>query len=125
MSAVEDLGALASALAAREQRNAQASGRAEAADGLKMLARQELGRRHQCRLRAGLDGARHGQKRDDGLAAADVALKQAKHAMRARKIGVDLGERALLRAGEREGEGGEDRFPQLPRCRQDAVRRGA
>src|SRR4029450_4221882 len=45
---IEDLGARASALAAREQRDAQGSGRAEAADGLKMLARQQLGRRYQC-----------------------------------------------------------------------------
>ena len=112
---VEDLGALASALAAREQRNAQASRRAEAADGLKMLARQQFGRRHQCRLRAGLDRRRHGEERHDRLAAADIALEQAQHAAGAREIGVDLGERAGLRAREREGQGGEDRFAQLSR----------
>ena len=78
-----------------------------------MLPRQQLGRRHQRRLRAGLHRARHGEQRDDGLAAADIALQQAQHAMRAREVGVDLGERAGLRAGQLEGEGGEDRLAQL------------
>ena len=90
----EDLGALAPALAPGEQRDAQAAAAPKRADGLQMLARQQLGRRHQCGLRAGLDRARHGEQRDDGLAAADIALQQAQHAMRAREIGVDLGKRA-------------------------------
>ena len=64
------------------------------ADGLEMLTREQLGRRHQRRLRARLDRACHSEQRDHGLAAADIALQQPQHAMRAREIGVDLGERA-------------------------------
>ena len=78
-----------------------------------MLPREQLGRRHQCGLRAGLHGGRHGEQRNDGLAAADIALKQTQHAVMAREIGVDLAERAILRAGQLEGEGGEDRLAQL------------
>ncbi len=98
---LHDLRALAPALAAGEERDAQAGRRGEAADGLQMLARQQLGRRHQRRLRARLDGRRHGEQRHHGLAAADIALEQAEHAVRAREIGVDLGQRAFLRARER------------------------
>jgi hypothetical protein len=61
-------------------------------------------------LRAGLDRCRHGKERDHGLAAADVTLQQAEHAVRAGEVGVDLGERARLRSRQREGELGED-FP--------------
>ena len=86
----------------------RAAARPTAAMVLKMLPRKNLGRRHQRRLRAGLDRGRHGEQRDHGLAAADIALQQAEHAVRAGEIGVDLAERAGLRAGEREGQGGED-----------------
>ena len=79
---------------------------AKAVDGLEMLARQKLGRRHQRGLRASLDRGRHGEQRDDGLAAADIALQQPQHAVRAGQVGVDLGKRARLRAGELEGKGG-------------------
>ena len=47
-----------------------------------MLAGQDLGRRHQRRLTAALDRDQHRQQRDDGLAAADIALQQAHHAAR-------------------------------------------
>src|SRR3990172_10576666 len=83
---LHDLGALAAALAAGKERDAQARTRAEPADGLKMLARQKLGRRHQRRLRARLDGGGHGEQRHHGLAAADIALAQAKHTVRAVEI---------------------------------------
>ena len=112
---IDDLRALAAAFAPGEQRDAQARGSAERADGREMLAREQLGRRHQRGLRAGLDRGRHGEQRDDRLAAADIALQQTQHAMRAREIGVDLGERAGLRAGQLEGEGVEDRVAQLAR----------
>ena len=55
----------------------------------------------------------HGEQRDHGLAAADIALQQTQHALRAREIGVDLGQRAGLRAGQLEGQGGEDRLAEL------------
>ncbi len=105
---VDDLRALAAALAPGEERDAQARRSAEVADGLEMLARQELGRRHQRRLRARFHGGGHGQQRHHGLAAADIALEQAKHAVGAFKVGIDLGQRASLRAGQLEGEGGRE-----------------
>ncbi len=40
---------------------------------MRVLARQDLGRRHQRRSRAALDCDQHRGERDDGLAAADVA----------------------------------------------------
>ena len=77
----------------------------ERRDGGEMLARQDLGRRHQRGLAAGLDGARHGQQRHDRLAGADIALQQAQHALGPGQVGVDLGERLLLRAGQRDRAG--------------------
>ena len=100
---------LAPALAARKQRDAQARWRGESFDGFQMLARQNLRRRHQRGLRARLDGRRHGEQRDDGLAAAHIALQQAHHAVRRRKVGVDLREHAELRRREPERKLGEDR----------------
>jgi hypothetical protein len=70
-----------------------------------MLPRQDLGRRHDGRLPARFDGARHGEERDRRLARSDVALEQAQHALVGGHVAADVGERALLRAGEREGEG--------------------
>ena len=113
---LDDLRALAAPLAPREQRDAQARGGAERADGLKMLAGEQLGRRHQRRLRSRLDRACHGEQRDHGLAAADIALEETQHALRAREIGVDLGQGAGLRAGQREGQRGEDGLAELAGC---------
>ena len=95
---LDDLRALAAPLAPGEQRDAQAGRGAEAADGGQMLPRQQLGRRHQRRLRAGFDRTRHGEQRHHRLAAADIALEQAQHAVRAGEIAVDLGQRVGLRA---------------------------
>ena len=58
------------------------------------------------RLAAGLDHVRGRKQSDDGLARADVAMQQAKHAMRLRQIGDDVGDRALLRWRQRIGQGG-------------------
>ena len=69
-----------------------------------MLPRQNLGRRHERRLAAGLDHMRGGKKRHHGLAGADVALEEAKHALRLRQIGDDVGDRACLRRGQRIGQ---------------------
>ena len=62
-----------------------------------MLTREDFGRRHQRGLRAGFDGAEHGEEGDERLAGADVALQQAQHALRRRHVGVDLAERGDLR----------------------------
>ena len=71
---LDDLRALAAPFAPGEQRDAQARGSTERADGRQMLPREQLGRRHQRGLRTSLDRGGHGEQRDDGLAAADIAL---------------------------------------------------
>ena len=62
----------------------------ERRDGGKMLARQQLRRRHQRGLPAGLGDVRHGDQRDDRLAGADIALQQPQHAVLAGEIARDL-----------------------------------
>ena len=106
--AVEDVGALAALFAAGEDRGRQAGARGERRDGGEMLAREDFGRRHQGRLAAGLGGARHGEQPDHRLAGADIALQQAQHALGLGEIGMDLGQRLFLRAGQRIGECGTD-----------------
>ncbi len=64
-----------------------------------MLLGENFGRRHQRRLRAGLDRAQHGEQRHQGFAGADIALQQAQHAVRGSKIGVDFREGLQLRGG--------------------------
>ena len=81
---------------------------ASGAIGGEMLARQNLGRRHERGLASGFDHGRGGQQRDDGLAGADVAMQQPQHAVRLRQIGDDVGDRALLRRRQRIGQGGDD-----------------
>lgn len=56
-----------------------AFGRAETGKRFKMLAGKDLGGGHEGSLRAGLDGLEHGVHGDEGLARADIALKQAHH----------------------------------------------
>ena len=77
---------------------ASASGASE----LEVLAGEDLGRRHQRRLPAGLDRGQHREERDQGLARADVALQQPVHPRRRRHVGGDLGDGARLRAGRRD-----------------------
>ena len=64
---------------------------------LQVLLGEDLGRRHQRALPAGVDRARRGERRDDRLAGADVALQQAVHRHGAAEVGVDLGGDAPLR----------------------------
>ncbi len=106
--AVEDAGALAAALAAGEDRDAHAGGLGQRRDRLQMLAREDLGRRHQGGLAAGLDDRSRREKRDDGLAGADVALEQAEHALGLAEIGIDVGDRRALAPGQRERQRRQD-----------------
>ncbi len=55
-----------------------------------VLAREDLGRRHQRGLAARLDGGQHGDERDQRLARADIALQQAHHAGGAGHVADDL-----------------------------------
>ena len=70
----------------------------------KVLLGQDLGGRHEGGLVTAVDRAAGGERGDDGLAAADIALQQALHRMRALQIATDLGQGALLcgRQGERQ-----------------------
>ena len=67
-----------------------------------MLLGEDLGGRHDRRLPAVLDRLQRGERRDDGLAAADVALQQALHRVRLGEVGAISAWRLLLRARERE-----------------------
>ncbi len=67
-----------------------------------VLLGEDLGRRHQRALPARADRGGRRQRRDDGLAGADVALQQPVHRLRQREVGRDLVDDTALRAGQRE-----------------------
>ena len=67
-----------------------------------VLLREELRGRHERGLGARGDGDARGERRDDRLAGPHVALEEARHGDALREVGADLGERAALRARERE-----------------------
>ena len=69
-----------------------------------MLPGQHIGRGHDGRLRACFDRRRHGERGDDRLPAPDIALQKPQHPARREHVGLDLGERLLLRPGEGIGE---------------------
>ena len=93
---VDRLGALAAALAAGQDRDADAGVLRQRRDGGEMLARQDFGRRHQRGLPSGLDHGRRGQQRHHRLAGADVAVQEPHHALRPRQVGDDVVDRAPL-----------------------------
>ena len=94
--------ARAALVAPRQQRHARAGGFGHAAQALVMLAREDLGGSEQGGLRPRLDRDQHRFERDDGLARPDIALQQPQHRRFLRQIAFDLGNRAFLRAGQRE-----------------------
>ena len=69
-----------------------------------VLLREDLGRREQDRLAAGVHDSEHRQQRDDRLAGTDLTLQQAVHRVRLRDVGQDLIADLLLAGGEREGQ---------------------
>ena len=71
-----------------------------------MLLGEELGRRHEGGLQAALGREQQADRRDDRLAAADVALQQAEHRLRALQVVDDLLHHPLLRSGEGERQHG-------------------
>ncbi len=101
----EDRGALAPLFAAGQDRRLQPGLVGQRRDCCKMLARQDFGRRHQCRLRAGLGRARHRQQRHHRLAGADIALQQPQHALGPGQVGEDFVDGPLLRSRQRIGQG--------------------
>ena len=74
LESLQQRGARPAFLATREQGKAQAGGMGKGGDGIGVLARQHLGRRHQGGLGSRLDGDAHGHQRHHRLAGADVAL---------------------------------------------------
>jgi hypothetical protein len=93
----EDLVALASALAAGQDGDVDASCGGERRDGVEVLPRQQLGRRHQRRLPAAFDDGGRRQQRHHRLARSHVALQQPQHALGLGEIGDDLGDGTPLR----------------------------
>ena len=106
-SARELRGTLAALVAAGQEREADAGGLGEGTQRLEVLAGEDLGRGHQRRLAAGLDGGEHGEERHQGLAGADVALQQAVHPAGLGHVGGYLGDGAGLGGGRRVGKRGE------------------
>ena len=70
-------GALGALVAAGQDVEPHPGGLGERLQRQEVLAGEDLGRGHQRRLAAGLDGGEHGEERDQGLAGADVALQAA------------------------------------------------
>ena len=91
-------------VAAGQQGERHAGRLGERRDGGVVLARQQLGRRHQRGLRARLDRGQHGEEGDQRLAAADIALQQPHHALGLGHVGGDLGGREGLARRQREGQ---------------------
>ena len=69
-----------------------------------MLLGEDFGRGEQCGLKFVGDGGEHGVERDDGLAAADIALEQAVHGVGGLEVLQDLPDGVLLGVGEGEPE---------------------
>ena len=84
-----------------------------------MLLGEDFGGRHQRDLVAVFDGLQGGQRGDDGLAAADIALQQALHRVRLFQVVADFAQHFLLRGGQRKRQ----RLQQL--LRMSAVARGS
>ena len=109
----EDVAALAAALPAGEDGDIDAGRGGERRDGVEMLPRQNLGRRHQRGLPAAFDHGRGGEQGDHGLARSHVALQQPQHALGLGEIGDDLGDRTGLRRRERVGQRLDQLFPDV------------
>ena len=88
----------------------------QSADARGVLLGQHLGRRHERSLMTALHRGEQHAHRHDRLAATDVALQQAVHRMRSGQVGLDLGDRALLGSGEREGQMRMERLHERARC---------
>ena len=88
--------------AAGDQQRREAERREPAPEILGVLLGEELGRRHECRLAARLDDIGRGERGDDGLARADVALHEAQHRVWRREVAAHFRNDAALRARERE-----------------------
>ena len=96
--------------AADEKLDAIAAGSEDAARGKIMLDGENFRGRHERGLGGVFDGDDGGLERDDGFAAADVALEQAVHRSGLFQVGGDFREDAFLRGGRFEGQDALERF---------------
>src|SRR3546814_16144839 len=98
----EDRLARLALVAAGQQDDLDPGGARQWLEGVEVLARQDFGGRHEGGLASGLHGGQHGEQRAPRLAAADVTLAPAQHAV----LGGPLG--GAPRSEERRGgeEGG-------------------
>src|SRR5260370_10948964 len=103
-NALEDGGFLSGFQAADEELDAIASFGEDAARGKKMLDGENFRGGHQSSLRVVFDGDHGGLERDDGFAAADVALEETIHRGRLFEVGGDFGQDPFLGGGGLEGE---------------------
>ena len=94
----------ATLVAAGEHRDRHGDAGEQALQRLAVLAGQDLRRREECGLRARLHRDQHRHRRDQRLARADIALKQAKHRLALLQVALDFPDRARLRAGRRIGQ---------------------
>ena len=96
--------------AADEELDAMAAGGEDAAGGKIVLHGENFRGRHEGGLAAVFDGDDGGLERDDGLAAADVALEETIHGSGLFKVGGDFRQDTLLRGGGFEGKDTFERF---------------
>ena len=83
-----------------------------------MLFGQDLGGRHERDLASAFDRLERGERSDDRLARADVALQQSLHRRRAFQVAADFGPNALLRTRQLERYAREQFGRQLAGARQ-------
>ncbi len=100
------LGAGRALVAAGQEDDAQPLRLHRLGDGLEVLARQDLGRRHQGRLQPRVGDIGHGQHGHHGLARPHIALQQPAHPVAGTEVAADLGQGHGLGPGQAEGQGG-------------------
>lgn len=99
----EECDALFLGRGAREQCDADLrDGGEERAERLKVLISKDFRRCHDARLVAIVHREEAAHERDEGLAAADIALKEAVHLLAGLEVGLYVADDPFLRVGERE-----------------------
>src|SRR6267143_473049 len=122
-NAIEGGGFLRSFQAADEQLDAIAGFGEDAPRGKKVLHGENFRWSHERGLRTVFDGDHRRLQRNDGLAAADVALEETIHRGGLFQVGGDFGENAFLRSRGLEGQDALQRFAHgvFPQAEGDGV----